>query len=98
MSAADGQVYVDPVKLEAYSSELEHGCARLEACMAAMKSELSMLGSTWQDAQYQEFRAKLATAAKAVELFRVQAARAQLQLQLDADAARRIHRDSLSGD
>ncbi|MCX7365320.1 MAG: hypothetical protein NTV97_26290 [Alphaproteobacteria bacterium] len=95
MSDESGQAYVDPTKLEAYARELALGCARLTDCMQAMKGDLATLGSTWRDAQYHEFQAKLAAVARQVDVFKAEAVRAQLQLELDAEAARRIHRSTL---
>lgn len=90
------RIHVDPVKLEAYGRDLEHGSNRLGQIISTLSSELSMLGSTWQDEQYREFRAKMMVVIKQIEIFKVQAARAQLQLQLDADNARRFQRLSPS--
>lgn len=97
MSDEFDQAYVDPAKLEAYARELALGCSRLTDCMKAMNGELSTLGSSWRDAQYHEFSAKVTALTRQVDLFKVEATRAQLQLELDAEAARRIHRTDLPG-
>jgi hypothetical protein len=90
------RAYVDPVKLEAFGGELERGTNRLGQIMSALNGELSMLGNTWQDEQYRDFKARMAAAIRQIEIFKTESARAQLQLQIDADNARRFQRHGLS--
>lgn len=97
MSIEPDGVFVDGVKIDAFVRELDRNCARLKACLDAANSDLSALGRTWQDEQYKQFKSKLGSVTARVEQFNVWAARAQLQLTLDAEAAKRIHRDTLPG-
>ena len=89
--------YVDPEKLRSFAGSLKGYAGFIEESLSKLKAELSRLGDTWRDQEYEAFRDNFVKTQRLLHKFIEEAKRTQALLQRDADALEDAQRVRLEG-
>jgi uncharacterized protein YukE len=90
------QIHTDPEKMRQFAGDLKKFAAAANDEMASMRGQLSRLGETWQDRQYEEFVDIFRKAEKMLGDFVAETQRSAPLIERDAEAIEEAQRVRLN--
>jgi uncharacterized protein YukE len=92
---ADDVIHVENIdQLKAYAVSLQAYLAKVREIEQELRNRLARLGDTWQDQEYERFRASFQRVSKQIKLFEEAAHKFPARIEDYAQRVRAIHGDS----